>query len=174
MLVLATIALLAASLARAATHTIAVGANGNTFDPTSITANPGDVITFSFKSGSHTATQSTFAAPCTALQGGVDSGSKPAAGAATPPTFNYTVADTKSVWFYCATGTHCKSGMVFAINPTSTQTFGAFQAAAKGDSSSSSGNGNGYGYGNGGASGRASIGIGAVAGALTLGVLAGI
>ena len=64
--------------------------------------------------------------------------------------------------------------MVFAINPTSTETFGAFQNAAKGDSSSSSSNGNGYGYGNGGANGRASIGIGAVAGALTLGVLAGI
>jgi plastocyanin len=172
-LVLTTIALLAASLARAATHTVAVGANGNTFDPTSITANPGDVITFSFKGGSHTVTQSTFASPCTALQGGVDSGSKPAAGAATPPTFNYTVADTKSVWFYCQTGTHCKSGMVFAVNPTSTQTFGAFQNAAKGDSSSTN-SGNGYGYGYGGASGRASIGFGAVAGALTLGALAAI
>ena len=94
MLVLATIALLAASLVRAETHTIAVGANGNTFDPTSITATPGDIVTFSLyvalfppsslpltalsgysKAGSHTATQSTFAAPCTALTGGVDSGS---------------------------------------------------------------------------------------------------
>ena len=93
MLVLATIALLAASLVRAETHTVAVGANGNTFDPTSITANPGDIVTFSLyvavfppssiplttcsrysKAGSHTATQSTFASPCTALQGGVDSG----------------------------------------------------------------------------------------------------
>ena len=63
--------------------------------------------------------------------------------------------------------------MVFAINPTSTETFGAFQNAAKGDSSSTN-SGNGYGYGYGGASGRASIGFGAVAGALTLGALAAI
>lgn len=111
------------------------------------------------ESGSHTATQSTFAAPCTALQGGVDSGPcvlasshtlpchqathlrsfssrKPAA--ATPPTFNYTVADANPVWFYCATGTHCKSGMVFAVNPSADQSFAAFQAAAKGEAPSSS------------------------------------
>ena len=46
MLVFTTIALLAASLARAATKSVVVGASGNTFDPTSITATPGDVITF--------------------------------------------------------------------------------------------------------------------------------
>lgn len=64
--------------------------------------------------------------------------------------------------------------MVFAINPTSTETFSAFQNTAKGDSSNTnSGSGYGYGYG-GGASGRASIGFGAVAGALTLGALAAI
>ena len=98
-------------------------------------------------------------------------------GATTPPTYNYTVTDTKSVWFFCATGAHCKSGMVFAVNPTSTETFGAFQAAAQGQSSGSNNNNNsgyGYGSGNGGASGRASIGVGAVAGALTLGVLAAV
>ncbi len=46
MLVFTTIALLAASLVRATTYNVAVGASGNTFDPTSITATPGDVITF--------------------------------------------------------------------------------------------------------------------------------
>ena len=122
----------------------------------------------------------------------------PATGAATPPTFNYTVTDTtKPVWFFCATGTHCKSGMVFAVNPTANQTFVAFQATAKGQSSPSSGsssnvssgsgstssastsptanNDGGYGYGSGGgAAGRASIGFGAAAGALVLGALAAI
>jgi len=93
--------------------------------------------------------------------------------AAAPRTYNYTVADTKSAWFFCATGTHCKSGMVFAVNPTTTETFAAFQSAAKGESSGNNNN-NGYGYGYGGASGRASIGFGAVAGALTLGVLAAV
>lgn len=47
MLVFTTIALLAASLVCAAPQTVVVGANGNTFDPSSITASPGDVITFS-------------------------------------------------------------------------------------------------------------------------------
>jgi hypothetical protein len=84
------------------------------------------------------------------------------------------VADSKSVWFFCATGSHCKSGMVFAVNPTTTESFSAFQAAAKGESSGSSSNNNGYGYGSGGGEARASIGFGAVAGALTLGVLAAI
>jgi len=175
MFILAAITLLAASATvRAATQVIAVGANsGLTFNPTSVTANPGDNIIFSFQGGSHTATQSTFAAPCTALQGGTNSGPQPASGAATPPTYNYTVTDTKPVWFFCQTGTHCKSGMVFAINPTTNQTFAAFQAAAKGGSQTDN-SGSGYGYGGGGASGRASIGVGAVAGALILGALAAV
>jgi hypothetical protein len=98
----------------------------------------------------------------------------PTSGAAIPPTFNYTVADNKPVWFFCATGAHCKSGMVFAVNPTASETFAAFQANAKGNSQNNN-SGSGYGYGSGGgASGRASIGLGAVAGALTFGVLAAI
>ena len=56
----------------------------------------------------------------------------PATGAVATPTFNYTVADDKPVWFFCATGAHCKSGMVFAVNPTAKETFATFQAAAKG------------------------------------------
>jgi len=182
MVMLAAIALLAVSTVRAETHVIAVGANnGLTFNPTSVAANMGDTITFSFQGGSHTATQSTFASPCTALQGGTNSGTEPTNGAATPPTFNYTVTDSKPVWFFCATGTHCKSGMVFAVNPTTDQTFAAFQAAAEGGSSSASASptqndnsGYGYGSGGGGASGRASIGVGAVAGALILGALAAV
>ena len=93
MLVLTAIAFLTASLVRsAATHTIVVGANGNTFNATSITTNPGDVITFSLyvalfpsilkrtdrsrysQGANHTPTQSTFFSLCTALQGGESSG----------------------------------------------------------------------------------------------------
>ena len=47
MLVRALIPLLVASAVRAATHVIAVGSKGNTFDPESTTANAGDIITFS-------------------------------------------------------------------------------------------------------------------------------
>ena len=100
------------------------------------------------------------------------------ASAAAPRIVNYTAANNNSVWFFCATGAHCKSGMVFAVNPTTTETFAAFQAAAKGESSVND-VANKYRVGPGprdsdGASGRASVSFGAVAGALTLGVLAAI
>ena len=64
--------------------------------------------------------------------------------------------------------------MVFAVNPTTEQSYGAYQEAAKGGSQNDN-SGSGYGYGGGGgASGRASVGVGAVAGALILGALAAI
>jgi len=123
----------AAALVRAETYNVTVGAANNlTFTPTHLAANPGDIITFIFQSGSHTATQSTFTSPCTALHGGVDSGPLPPTGALTPSTFNYTVPSSQSVWFFSATAAHCKAGMVFAVNPTANETFADFQAAARG------------------------------------------
>ena len=51
------------------------------------------------------------------------------------PTYNYTVTSTDPARFYCQSGTHCKNGMVFAINPTGEQTYDAFKAnAIAGDS----------------------------------------
>jgi hypothetical protein len=38
------------------------------------TANPGDTVSFIFQQKNHTATQSTFAYPCTPAPGGFDSG----------------------------------------------------------------------------------------------------
>jgi plastocyanin len=114
---------------------VAVGQGGLTFTPSSVTASVGDVVVLSFMSGSHTFTQSTFADPCNPLAGGADSGAVPAAGLAVAPTFNYTVTDTsKPLWFYCKTGTHCKSGMVFSINaPATGNTFDKFKATATGN-----------------------------------------
>jgi hypothetical protein len=33
------------------------------------------------------------------------------------PIFSILVNDTKPIWYYCATGKHCQSGMTGVINP---------------------------------------------------------
>ncbi|EMD34426.1 hypothetical protein CERSUDRAFT_117296 [Gelatoporia subvermispora B] len=102
------------------------------FNPQSVTANPGDIVTFSFHQENHTVTQSTFQNPCQALDGGFDSGFVPVADndAGPFPAAQFTVADTNPVWVFCRQTGHCEQGMVFAINPG--DQFSAFQAAAMG------------------------------------------
>jgi len=48
-------------------HRIIVGGSSLTFQPANISAQPGDTITFEFHQKNHTATQSSFAAPCRKL-----------------------------------------------------------------------------------------------------------
>ncbi|KAF8894505.1 hypothetical protein BD779DRAFT_1660486 [Infundibulicybe gibba] len=122
-----------ASFARSVTIPVTVGGPGVLkFDPQFVTANPGDVVRFTFQQKNHTATQSTFAAPCSPAPAGFDSGYFPVADSVTDgfPVAELTIKDTTPVWVYCKQGTHCKAGMVFAVNP-GTQ-FAAFQAAAMG------------------------------------------
>jgi len=137
-------ALASATLATLATAVFAesfqvqVGANGLNFNPTTVNATQGDTIEFVFMPKNHTVTQSTFAAPCTAMSAGIDSGYMPVAANATQvPSMTITVNDTTPLWFYCKQSGHCGQGMVFAVNPTADKSFEAFQAAAKGGSSSS-------------------------------------
>jgi hypothetical protein len=103
-----------------------------------------------------------------------------AAGVTPSPTYNYTVNGTDPAWFYCKTGTHCKSGMVFAVNPTAERTFDAFKATAQGGgtgnataSSAPSGTASGStapaATSKAAANGRSSVGVGAVAAALLFG-----
>lgn len=61
------------SFVDAAMLSVSVGSAGLTYTPNSVTAAAGDTIQFTF-SGTHTATQSTFAAPCAPMTGGLDSG----------------------------------------------------------------------------------------------------
>lgn len=123
-------------------HQVVVGGpNKLYYEPSNITASPGDTITFQFQQKNHTVTQSTFATPCRALtltstsgQVGFDSGFLPVADGATDfPTYQITVNDTAPIWAYCKQGNHCGSGMVFSVNAVETgpNNFGAFQAAAK-------------------------------------------
>lgn len=69
----------AGSKATYAEHIVIVGADGKlAFEPSNITANVGDIVTFLFTHGNHSATQSSFSKPCTSLaesgQSGFDSG----------------------------------------------------------------------------------------------------
>lgn len=119
-------------------HTIKVGENDTlTYDPPSVNATVGDQLVFQFVALNHTITQSTFAAPCSNFTfpngtTGVDSGFQFVAKNATDfPTFTMTVMNTSApLWFYCRQTGHCEKGMVFAVNPTASKSFEAFQAAA--------------------------------------------
>jgi plastocyanin len=127
--------------------TVIVGGSGAlTFNPTTVNASVGDTIAFQFQSKNHTVTQSTFASPCqimTTPAAGIDSGFMPvAAGATSFPEWSFTMTnDSVPLWFYCRQTGHCKLGMVFAINPTESKTFAAFQAAAEGGSSTATSSG---------------------------------
>jgi plastocyanin len=107
----------------------------------------------------HTATQSTFANPCSPAAGGFDSGLYVSFPFLSPspsliPYFSvpvsdnnsngpfqealqaqFQVTDTNPVWVYCRQTGHCQMGMVFAINPG--DKFAAFQAAAMGNTTTS-------------------------------------
>ena len=123
-----------------------------TYTPSSIQAAAGDRVRFTFQAKNHTATQSTFAAPCARMAGGADSGFRPNPdGMANPaPWWDFTVADTKptctlssdfatsvakadlgTAGWYCAQKGHCGMGMVFSINPTADKSMDAFTTAAK-------------------------------------------
>jgi len=117
-------------------HLILVGQGGLTYTPPNITAAEGDTVSFQFTSKNHSVTQSSFAAPCTRLPGGVDSLFQLVpAGATQLPEWTITVNNISApLWFFCAQtipADHCAAGMVFSINATPAKTFDAFQAAAK-------------------------------------------
>ncbi|KAF1926055.1 uncharacterized protein M421DRAFT_68487 [Didymella exigua CBS 183.55] len=88
------------------------------YRPEAITANVGDVVEFQFMQKNHTATQSTFAEPCKAMEGGKDSGFMPNPEGKAGVTWNMTVETTDAIWMYCkqSQGEHCGKGMVFSIN----------------------------------------------------------
>lgn len=131
--------LASAQLALSATIEVIVGGPGVLkFNPESVTANVGDVVRFVFQQKNHTVTQSTLENPCAPMAGGFDSGYMPVPANQTSnfPTAELTVQRTAPVWAYCRQGTHCRSGMVFAINPGND--LAAFKAAAAGGTASPS------------------------------------
>ena len=67
------------------------------YNPESITANVGDVVEFQVMQKNHTVTQSTFAEPCKAMEGGMDSGFMPNPDGAAGVTWNMTVETTDTI-----------------------------------------------------------------------------
>ncbi|VDC06009.1 unnamed protein product [Peniophora sp. CBMAI 1063] len=124
----------ASVLAQTQDHQVMVGQSGLSFTPSSVTAAAGDTVTFVFFPKNHTVTQSTFAAPCTKMAGGIASGFQPVTADQTSvPAMTITVNDTTPLWFYCGQQSpvsHCGMGMVFAVNPTAEKSFESFQTAA--------------------------------------------
>lgn len=122
----------AATSASAADIQVTVGANGLlAYNPTNVTAQPNDTITFTFSPSNHTVTQTNFSAPCLPLEGGIDSGFKPVSANATDVvSFTITVNDTNTTWWSCRQTGHCQKGMVFAVNLAANETFEEFQANA--------------------------------------------
>jgi plastocyanin len=120
----AAIALLSVGLVSAEEHFVDVGGPGKLlYSPEAIFAAPGDVVHFRFLQKNHTATQSSFAAPCSPLMGDngapmFDSGFHFVADTQTDGfnVVDYVVKDTKPTWMFCQQTGHCGKGMVFAIN----------------------------------------------------------
>lgn len=132
-------ALTALPVALAATFDVSVGAGGNlTYNPPFLNAAVGDVVNFVFNPKNHTATQSSFDAPCVPLGGGFSSGlyvtmlysypvhliffcaSMPvAAGTTALPTFQVVVNDTNPVWVHCEQTGHCGKGKHFLSDSSS-------------------------------------------------------
>jgi len=125
-------------IARGATIDVTVGGEGIiAYTPNTVNANVGDIVQFTFKQKNHTITQSTFATPCSPMEGGFDSGFTPVAANETKfPLAQLTVTDTNPIWIYCRQTGHCQQGMVMAINPGTK--FPAFQAAATGNATAAS------------------------------------
>lgn len=124
----------------AATHWVKVGgpdALQLTYQPAWVEAAVGDIVKFDFLAKNHTVTQSTFDTPCVFNPAGVKSGFRPnLEGVSGKETFEFTVADIKPKWFFCAQGKHCQAGMVFAINPGTK--FPEYVAKATGGAAASS------------------------------------
>lgn len=106
-------------------HAVRVGQNGTIFSPNKITARTGDMVQFMFMGGNHTVTQSPFDDPCQPISKtmknvtGVHTGFVPFAASAAMgkiPVYTIRVNNTNPIWLYCATGPHCKNGMVMVIN----------------------------------------------------------
>ena len=67
------------------------------YSPESITAAVGDMVVFEFMQKNHTATQSTFAEPCKAKAGSMDSGFMPNPEGKAGVTWNMTVETTEAL-----------------------------------------------------------------------------
>lgn len=109
-------------------HIVKVGnAQGNSlrFDPEELQAEVGEMVQFQFYPKNHSVARSSFTNPCTPLDPATANGTSSFFSGFMPvqstdkfmPTFTIRVDGTAPIWYYCATGNHCQSGMSGVINP---------------------------------------------------------
>ncbi|KAJ6610552.1 hypothetical protein B0H10DRAFT_2059876 [Mycena sp. CBHHK59/15] len=126
------IALVPAALA--ANHAVSVGAsNGLTFTPTSVAAAIGDTLTFIVLNHHDQLLWRRLSPPDGGVGvNGFDSGYLSDLDGSMPQ-FVLTVVDTAPHFVACkqAAGAHCRAGMTFALNPTTTMTYVQFNANAE-------------------------------------------
>ncbi|KAF5325598.1 hypothetical protein D9611_000848 [Ephemerocybe angulata] len=106
------------------------GRKGKGFDPSVITPQQGDYIAFEFRSGVHSAVQSTFDNPCVGNDG-FNSGVHTVADdldvdAPGLPVVRLLINGSEPLWFFDEAGGLCYQGAVLSVNPTSSQTPTAF------------------------------------------------
>lgn len=120
-------------------HVVTVAKTAHRFDPEILNATIGDVITFEFYPVTHSATLADYRAPCVPwsayhigdkdIWSGLITEEKPRAN---PQTWSWRVDTNDPRFFYCSSPGSCAGwGMVFAVNPSTDQTFDVFQAKAK-------------------------------------------
>jgi len=119
------------SVAYAKDVVVNVGADGNSYSQSTVTADVGDTVSFHFQ-GRHNVIQAAFDSPCSPLSGGF---SVPIQ--TNNAVFTVAITDTDPKWFYCSVAAHCQGGMVGVINPPNGQTQADFAAKAQSASSGS-------------------------------------
>ncbi|KAF5375091.1 hypothetical protein D9758_000150 [Tetrapyrgos nigripes] len=135
---LITLGLASLPLAFATIHNVQVGADGLAFTPEAISAEIGDQVVFTFMNKNHSVTQSSFDSPCSAKEGGENSGFMPVPANQTDnlPIHTISIYDTNPLWIFCAQTApvdHCGQGMIFAVNcpgDDSPNSFSNFKKAA--------------------------------------------
>ncbi|KHN98699.1 extracellular serine-rich protein [Metarhizium album ARSEF 1941] len=120
-----------AAQASAKTIKIAVGKDGLTFTPDSVTASQGDVLEYHFYK-QHSVAMGDFSNGCApAPQGGFFSGVVKTAGdGANKQVFQVTVNNTDPMAVYCTVGRHCQNGMVHVVNPSSTNSLDTYKSVS--------------------------------------------
>ncbi|KAH0405508.1 hypothetical protein KCU89_g46, partial [Aureobasidium melanogenum] len=106
-------------------HVVTVGKGAHRFDPETLTASAGDVVTFEFFPLNHSVVRAQYRYPCIPYedvvvgQEGFFSGLIPVSDILDdPPKWNLTINDTSPIFFYCsAPGSCIDYQMVGAINP---------------------------------------------------------
>ncbi|KAK6329786.1 hypothetical protein TWF730_006085 [Orbilia blumenaviensis] len=112
------------------------GSSQLVFTPEVVYQKVGQQVRFQFYPQNHSVAQSSLESPCTPLGGelstaGFFSGFNFVKSVDQQiPTFTINISSAEPIYFYCAQGRHCQSGMVGIINPPNSDTISTFKATA--------------------------------------------